>query len=990
MGIKNQWIHTFFSTAYVVSLGVAVLIVYVMSVPIDNALQGGYVAAVILSGCAMGTASVFFRELTEGLGCALGGFCVSMWLLCLVPGGLLREVAAKAIFISCFTVVGFAFYFSRYTRDWALIVMISFGGATAVVLGVDCFSRAGLKEFWAYVWQLNKNLFPLGADTYPVTKGVRVETAAIIIVFLVGIVSQIKLWRIVREKREQRAAERAEGQRNLEQEEADVGRQVEEFNTRDRQEWERVYGNGEGGSSSGSGASGDCGSEKKLGDSYPRQSEVEVIEMTNMSDSDRGHNGADPLTEKDEDGKVTVRVAADDVPEGADESNDEAEEKTSSVPHSESKKRASSSEKKRRSQTTVSEPPEVVPLPFTVPEEEDAKSQGDRSSVATFADDEGKVEERRYSFAKRLSQGSTRLLRNLSLRSGHTRNSPSMNQGESSEELVISKAEREDDESSVAATFDGQSLDGSNRYSMPHAEAGPDIQISAKLSESDAKPDDDHSAPNNLDEEGNQQAENLQPISTDITPAGSALQNGTGRSEAGTPTTSADRSRVDNAEVSLRSPSKKPKSVSSGASSRVSLTKDRLPRPMSRVALSYRTNEWAKHLSYADAPEPDELHVVEAPKPAKTEKKTKEEPVPVNVEELQQGIEDGVPPAAITRSDSRVSNASASRGLPRRDSRIASSPNLLVTTSVAPAEGGQSLSPTAQHANVDMARSSSGMALRRTSSTFEPIAEEHDAANNPATIPEEQDYSRPLSSSPSILVPGQPNRASIAGVVSYSSPQTLLGQREAALRSRSQGNLFSQSSDPHVMMTSPPSDTSSLSNYPMYASALGADPDDIPLSQRKSMMRQNSLMSVLSNQQPIRHSASAMTLAESTNFDSHQPMRDSSVPPTMVREAKLAQFRNSVATDLRAGSPMITPSGRETPFASTNILLGGRDNEVQRNINMQRNMLMGQKEAEAQRKEIHRREKEWADRAFDEKMRNGELMNAHREAMKRMQKGAKE
>lgn len=234
VGIKNRWIHTFFSTAYMTALGVAVLIVYVMPVPVSHAVQGGYLVAVVMSGCAVGLASMFFKELTEGLGCALGGFSVSMWLLCLVPGGLLHSVPSKAIFISAFTLAGSAFYFSRWTRDWALILTLAFSGATVTVLGLDCFTRAGLKEFWAYVWDFNANLFPLGADTYPVTKGIRVETAAIVIIFLMGIISQIKFWRIVREKRAKRATERAEGQRNLELEEENVGRQIEEANARDR------------------------------------------------------------------------------------------------------------------------------------------------------------------------------------------------------------------------------------------------------------------------------------------------------------------------------------------------------------------------------------------------------------------------------------------------------------------------------------------------------------------------------------------------------------------------------------------------------------------------------------------------------------------------------------------------------------------------------------------------------------------------------------
>ena len=95
---------------------------------------------------------MIFPEITEGLGCLLGGFCLSMWLLALKPGGLLISSGAKGIFIAAFCVGVYALSFSHYTRPYALIASTSFAGATAVVLGIDCFSRAGLKEFWLYLW----------------------------------------------------------------------------------------------------------------------------------------------------------------------------------------------------------------------------------------------------------------------------------------------------------------------------------------------------------------------------------------------------------------------------------------------------------------------------------------------------------------------------------------------------------------------------------------------------------------------------------------------------------------------------------------------------------------------------------------------------------------------------------------------------------------------------------------------------------------------
>ena len=123
-----------------------------MHPPISNAVQGAYFIAAFLTGIVFGGGSVVFADVTEGLGCLLGGFCLSMWFLVLKPGGLLTSTAGKAIFIACFTLGGFAFYISHYTRPYGLIGSISFAGASVIVLGIDCFSRAGLKEFWLYIW----------------------------------------------------------------------------------------------------------------------------------------------------------------------------------------------------------------------------------------------------------------------------------------------------------------------------------------------------------------------------------------------------------------------------------------------------------------------------------------------------------------------------------------------------------------------------------------------------------------------------------------------------------------------------------------------------------------------------------------------------------------------------------------------------------------------------------------------------------------------
>jgi Domain of unknown function (DUF4203) len=133
-------------------IDVKVLIVYVMDPPVQNAIQGAYFVAIFLTGVVFGGIAIIFKELTEGLSCILGGFCLSMWLLALKPGGLLTETGGKAGLIGALSAASYALSFPPYTRPYAMMGSAALSGATATVIGIDCFTRAGLKEFWLYIW----------------------------------------------------------------------------------------------------------------------------------------------------------------------------------------------------------------------------------------------------------------------------------------------------------------------------------------------------------------------------------------------------------------------------------------------------------------------------------------------------------------------------------------------------------------------------------------------------------------------------------------------------------------------------------------------------------------------------------------------------------------------------------------------------------------------------------------------------------------------
>ncbi|KAI2785421.1 hypothetical protein F4815DRAFT_490535 [Daldinia loculata] len=1083
VGIKNTRLHTFFSSAYLASLCVAVLIVYVMNPPISDAIQGAYVVAAVCAGLLLGGAATIFKELTEGLGCLLGGFCFSMWLLTLREGGLLPTTTGKVIFISAFTIAGFAFYFSHYTRPYALIGLMSFAGATVTVLGIDCFSRVGLKEFWAYIWNLNDNLFPLEATTYPLTKGIKVEIAIIIVLTILGLISQFKLWRVIQEHRARRFEERAEFQRMRDEEEASVGRRVEEDNKRERRQWETTYGDLPTPSSptvSRDSGVGEIENEKKgqftqtnVQPVSPSETENEnAIEMTDLPSEDNtsseigkhldeglviaGHN---------EDNRITIRVSRDyhDNEETAPLPEPDEKAWMAGVDNETQPASPTSLHNSRRISNLTS--PEIIPLPFKVPEleEEDIDDDDDRSSFATFADEDDRsitLSKRasRASLSHRLSVGSGNLLRSLSQRSKRSEKSkretgefelpqPSSRWGGSNEGLVSKNQKLTGDTGSIVATVDGMSDNGENGIEFAKSEkpAHP-REIKAELA--DMLPKDECNSkdrpvaqPKPIDSGTYLEVRpysTVETVATDIlSPSflGEPLGSKSKRSSATNVIGKVDETDGANITgvVGSKTPSdtsKVAKSASPSAVSSASLTKEHLPSSLSRVALSYRTNEWAKHLTLAEKPEPDTLRLNEYAEAEGTSKQREEAPAPVNVDELQQTAENGIPAASIVRSYSSVSNAQSNVQGYRSPSRttVTVAENSVQAMPTATPLAGQ-LQDTSDRSNITKgaqpnvhASHSLRMKDRRQSSDIiiQPILEEKGDEHlsiKVNAIQEEEDGSTSRSSPPSSLefeAQGM-NRPSVPGVVSYSSPQTLLGKRDMFLRSKSQPTLLFSPPNPETIQHTPRSTNQMEQPYNLLATSpfVSQDADDIPLSKRKELIRQSSLLSAnLTTINPRQNSTMRMpympghspgptspVAADSAQFNSHQPQRHSTAPSQAHREALLANFRQSVAVDLRTNtpvSPAVNNSG-ETPLvrSASSTLLGpmgirNGNNDVQYNIDQQRSMLLSQREQETRRKEQERREKELNERAFEEMMRRGDFIDAHREAMRRMQSSIKD
>ncbi|KAI1434361.1 hypothetical protein GGR50DRAFT_695159 [Xylaria sp. CBS 124048] len=1043
VGIKNAWLHTFLSAAFLSGLSVTVLIVYVMVTPVSTAIEGAYVVAAVVSGLILGGGATIFREITEGLGCLLGGFCFAMWLLTLKSGGLLTTNPAKAIFISAFAAIGYGLYFNRHTRPYAQMGLMSFAGATVTVIGIDCYSRAGLKEFWAYLWELNTGLFPTGVNTYPQTKGIRVEIALTVVFTVLGIISQLKLWRVIQERRAKKAEEQAREQQARDEEEAALGLQIEAQTAKEREQWEAVYGNKQLRSSTETRDSGvGCVEDRKEAHdnqtaSQHASSDEDGIEMAELTATDVG-TSPDP-TEKNTDGLmttnpnddtgVTVRVAEDDELTGNEDLPSVSEPHEEQIEHVTKESRPNSRLLPRPSSKVPG--PSITPLPFKIPDELDADDS--RSSVAAYADEDDRADVLHQKPSMSAMNGqppfaSDNHVRSASQQSDHSANLEQNTNGfeaqqpwgwADSDDKLARNPRYSGDMLSILATIDALSQDDDD-YDYTNDEAMRKSILATAVSDEwntlETNPNVDNAVDDDI--ETKDQAHVLSPddrhvslaetVATDILSPCIVDSSSGDLSKQHSENTDENDHPTDTTPIEAASESSKPpKSLAqSTTSTNVSLTKDRLPAALPRVALSYRTNEWAKHLSLADTPQLENLQYEEYLHQQTETDTDVEVAAPVHVEELQQTAEDGVPPMAIRPSSSASGSPKMHPTAYRSSLRISS--YALPPNAQAPRHSSiplgetidagawmspnKSISPNA----LQTSHSLRNKGQRQSSEIYShPIREEdmdefaHDRGSPLDDASSPAPYPIPHSTSP------------VPGVISYSSPQTLLGKREMLLRNKPPLQLHGISPiQENSHYTTRPGSQMASYGHTVAPPFMTQDADDIPLSQRKQLMYQGNMISAQGQQRngaisPARSVSSptapvqAVT-AESSHFDSHQPARRSIIRSQAERDARLSHFRQSVAAGLRAGTP-VPALGRETPLplsASLQTLSWGAD--VDRTIEQQRAYLMTQREHEAQKRESERWEKELTERTFEEMMRRGDMMDAHREALRRMQGGVKQ
>ncbi|OJD27740.1 hypothetical protein ACJ73_00855 [Blastomyces percursus] len=1017
VGIRNKWIQIFFSVAFLTALAVTTLIIYLMQPPVRDAVQGAFFVAATVTGLVFGGISLAFQEVTEGFGCLLGGFSLSMWILPMKPGGLLVEAGHKTALIISLTVGLYSLSFIHRARPYALICSTSFSGSTAVILGIDCFSRAGLKEFWVYLWELNEKVFPSNTKTYPIARGIRAELASIVVIFLMGLISQAKLWKVIKDRRRKEAALLEEEQKKRDQIEEEIARNLEEGTSRERAQWETVYG-GQERPPNDSGIdieqAGDHDRHLATQENRTPAGQIQIYEMDALhrpaadTANDTPHRSRQSVVPLISAAQSNTPLSNGSASEGAQATNSNMglahQPRLYELP----------------ADTEMLVPPNITPNagranPFEVREDDECSSAAASLAESDYMEcvhtEMASGDLLRHPIHGRTMEGN---LKDNDVDGltfvNYTRSISSSVKAEVNDEHGYNLGQPQVDSgtlcspSSVYSNFQGTAeptsitepdssvLDGTSDKEGAGKNNAPapllkircaDYNTSKKTprlahrefdendgvypSESDCPPEADIPLP----ESDESATDTLDQEST--LPRASAAAEPVSESMSVDQQTSDRHDKPSDALGSLMSSIPVPKRLSkiqSALPSRAKLTSesvDSIPSHMSRVVLSHRTNEWAKHISDAEPPDIRETDELEQ------DTETDEPAAPVLVSELQQTAT-----GALPFQEFDIDNSASSRSQHGENLGLVPSSPRKSYTGVQTTSSITAPSPDKSSNSTNRSQAPPIHALHRSGSSS-PL----NVAGQP-----DSNGTRPASSIPSICIPT--NSIPEMNEAHDRSPPTrelrissspLLAQRETAIRNRSlllpsnysppALDRFSRSQSQLSLKIPPQTAYRSSSPYPFHhhhhynvESA-----DDLPLSVRRQLIHrdmhvQNQAQTQLGPNRP----ASVCSFASLDNVlvnprrqhQDHAQAQDS----LQVREAKLARWRESV----RESNAI-----KDLP----DVALETRRADLLKE--RQRSQL-------GKRKEAIRAS--YLTSMIDQAMRKGDLQYVHNEALKRMQAAA--
>ncbi|CCL98299.1 uncharacterized protein FIBRA_00293 [Fibroporia radiculosa] len=243
LGHKNRWTSFFLIGVYSFALVCLVLIlrfgVLEAVNPPSKTVRGLFVLACGVAGIAGGGIAIFFWQATKFFIGAWGGFVVALWIQCFKAGGLISPIGFRWILYIIVAAIGFILCTIPKIHYHILLLSTAFVGATSLILGIDCYTTGGLKEF--YMWNLGfTSLFPKYTDNgikFPITQTMEIELGLMGAVSLMGIAVQFQVFNVLRRKLKE-----IQAQTRQQDEEAEKRAALGLADmVREKEEWERDH-----------------------------------------------------------------------------------------------------------------------------------------------------------------------------------------------------------------------------------------------------------------------------------------------------------------------------------------------------------------------------------------------------------------------------------------------------------------------------------------------------------------------------------------------------------------------------------------------------------------------------------------------------------------------------------------------------------------------------------------------------------------------------
>ncbi|ORX40061.1 hypothetical protein BD324DRAFT_254203 [Kockovaella imperatae] len=248
LGGKNRWSSLAICSGYALMLFTLVMILRFgvqpdlqppSPSPPTTTMRGLFLLAGVIASCIGAGLGVFLYKFARYGISAAGGFTFAWYLLATKSGGLVHGVLDRWCLLGGITVACFIASLPSKLTDIMMLVSTAWIGATTVTLGIDCYSRAGLKEFYIYNLGFG-SLFPkLGGAKYPLTQTMQIELGILAAIVLVGAAIQTRVLNIL-QKRMRKIKEEEEAQIEAEE----ISRAAERFKNVDAEleEWEEKHG----------------------------------------------------------------------------------------------------------------------------------------------------------------------------------------------------------------------------------------------------------------------------------------------------------------------------------------------------------------------------------------------------------------------------------------------------------------------------------------------------------------------------------------------------------------------------------------------------------------------------------------------------------------------------------------------------------------------------------------------------------------------------